>query len=247
MAYTVAYQPAQEGFTSFFSFYPEMAVGLGNFMYSFNNGQIYKHNIGSPNSFYDSIYESKIITFFNESPTELKLYKTVSIDGVYLPSNVYGYSYVYMNTKEYSGIVSQFERKEGIDYAYIRTVSSPDNMTIGIGSLLSQSTNKFNVFSNDDSYTPSLDGTEKLLYISPNTSTVNYIGPISAYEKSGSISTYYTSSTSGTVPSGAIICVSKNQTVESYGLRGTYMILDLNMSANTEIFSISTEVFKSFP
>jgi len=74
MAYTVAYQ--NDGFPSFYSFDPEMAIGMNNYLYTFKNGQIYKHGFG--NKFYGNDISSSFITHFNDSPTEIKMFKTLS-------------------------------------------------------------------------------------------------------------------------------------------------------------------------
>ena len=245
MAYTVSHQG--EGFTSFFSFIPEMAIGLNNYLYTFKDGQIYKHGFG--NTFYGSGTSPRVITYFNDSPTTVKLFKTVSIDGTYDTNAVTGYLYSEMSNKRYAGKVISFDRMEGIDYSNIISInwSNPIDYSLnGIGQLLSSSGDKYTIISDDRAYVPSI-GVDFLCYI--DGADIVDVGEISAYKDNGSQHEYYVSGTLMAPLPGANMLIKRNLSAESYGLRGTSLMVDIKLNTldEFEIFSVSTNVFKSFP
>jgi len=248
MAYTVAYQ--NDGFPSFYSFDPEMAIGMNNYLYTFKNGQIYKHGFG--NKFYGQNISSSFITHFNDSPTEIKMFKTLSVDGKYQEGKVSANLNTNLSEKVYTGHISttEFERKEGIDYFNI--ISDLSQMKYaysvnGIGVLLSISGNKFTIMSGDRAYVPAI-GVDSLAYA---TSTdITELGLISAYIDLGTTHEYYLNAIPSPLPPiGSKMLVKRSSLAESNGLRGTSMEASIAISPGEtfEIFSVSTDVFKSFP
>jgi hypothetical protein len=248
MAYTVAYQ--NDGFPSFYSFDPEMAIGMNNYLYTFKNGQIYKHGFG--NKFYQWDMPYSFITHFNDSPTEIKMFKTLSVDGKYQKGVITADLNTKLSEKVYTGHIdlSQFERKEGIDYFNIISKFVQDLYAYsvnGIGALLSISGNKFTIMSGDRAYVPAI-GVDSLAYA---TSTdIIELGFISAYIDLGTTHEYYLNTTPSPLPPiGSKMLVKRSSLAESNGLRGTSMEASITIEPGEtfEIFSVSTDVFKSFP
>ena len=84
MAYTLTYSESVKGWPSFYSFYPEMMVGMNNYFYSFKGGNLYRHNTGTQrNTYYDALTPdaSTITGVINDSPSTVKKFKTISLEG----------------------------------------------------------------------------------------------------------------------------------------------------------------------
>jgi len=248
MPYTVAYQ--NEGFPSFYSYFPEMAIGMNNYLYTFKDGQIYKHGFG--NQYYGATLQAQFITHFNDAPADIKMFKTLSINGKYAEGKVSTNIKTELSEKTYTGHIStsDFERKEGIDYFNIvsDTAQEPYAYSVnGIGTLLSISGNKLTILSGDRAYVPAL-GVDSMAYMSGG--VITEVGSIVAYNDLGSSHDYYLGSAPSPVPPiGSQMLVKRSSIAESYGLRGASMEAFVTMDAGEtfEIFSVSTDVFKSFP
>ena len=42
--YTLTYKPENDGWPSFYSFLPEFIIGMNAYLYTFKNGNLYRHN-----------------------------------------------------------------------------------------------------------------------------------------------------------------------------------------------------------
>lgn len=265
-AYTVAYQPEVEGFTSFFSFDPEMMIGMNNYLYSFKNGQIWKHYINPVrNTFYATDDASIVDITINNTPTEVKLFKTFSFDGNYPDDVVSGAYTTYLNGREYDGEITstEFTVKEGESYAFIRsTANSSYGTTLkdsGIGKLFSKQTAtspySFTVYSPAQLTPPATkDGgsayCDSLYVLNPSTGVQTLVASLlTGFSQSGNFYTYYCTAFSNNPALGSNMVLSKNIIVESFGLRGSYMNaqMTINTTEPVEIFSMSSEAIQSKP
>ncbi len=119
--YTLTFDSTSQGWTSFWSFFPEKIVGMNNYLYTFNKGNLYQHNVNETrNNFYGVQYNSKISSVVNAKPLVNKVFKTL-----YLESDD-SWSAV-MNTDKISGNIdaSWFEKKESDWFAFIRIDEIP--------------------------------------------------------------------------------------------------------------------------
>ena len=117
MSKTLSYDEKVKGWTSFHSYEPEMMVNLNNEFFSFKGGQLYLHNQDSSrNTFYGQSYNTEIEFVANDGPSEVKIFKTIEIEG---DSKEWD---VTVSTDLESGHVNKtdFENKEGFKYSYIR-------------------------------------------------------------------------------------------------------------------------------
>jgi|5_EtaG_2_1085323.scaffolds.fasta_scaffold00196_42 hypothetical protein len=123
--YTLTYSESAGGFPSFYSYIPDKIIGMNNYLYTFKQGNLYRHNVNSVrNSYYDLVAESlpsSITSVFNASSLENKLFKTISLE-----SDDAWKAALSTDIQSGANIDSTFfEKKEGAWYAYIRNVSSP--------------------------------------------------------------------------------------------------------------------------
>jgi hypothetical protein len=239
---TLTFDENANGWTSFFSYIPEMMGSMNNDMYSFKDGQLYLHNVqdGPRNTFYGVSYPTEIEFISNEAPDTIKSFKTIEIEGFPKTWDVT------MATDTDNGHIDKnsFQTKEGLHYAYIRRNSedevNTDLLSVqGVGEMSSYSSNTLTF----NSVPSNVSIGDKLYALVGGAPTA--IGTIS----SKTLTAITVTSASITPTNGVFIFVAKNPVAESYGLKGYYANVRLSNSDTTpvEIFAVSSEVSKSFP
>lgn len=250
MALTLTYSESVKGWPSFYSYYPEMMVGMNNYFYSFKGGNLYRHNTGSQrNTYYDALTPdaSTITGVINDSPSTVKKFKTISLEGTA------AWDCTVTSDLE-SGYIDAnwFSLKEGDYYAFIRRTLD-DNVfearsAQGIGSVdtvdATVSTAVELNFTFDIGSILSIG--DKVYKLVGGVPTV--VGNITA--RDGNQITVDVATSSGVTPvSGDFLFYVKNTTVESYGTTGYFLRYTLsNTSANfVELYGIGSSLFRSFP
>ncbi len=252
---TLSYSKSDQGWVSRFSFVPEYIKGMNNYMYTFKDGKLYRHNTNSVrNNFYGVQYSSEITSAFNEYPTEVQLFKTIELESNKPWSAT-------LNTDLHNGSVdsSYFKEKEGTFFSYIRSNETTPNFkmrsSVGIGAcngvsgvlastVISFSFSFTNIVSVGDAIyagTPVVNNNVEYI------SNPILIGSCTAIDRVNNTITVNASSVQPS--SGDLILLVKDQVSESLGLRGYYNQFTLTNSDTTEVelFSTATDVFKSHP
>jgi hypothetical protein len=254
MEKTLTYSENVAGWVSFYSFIPEMMVGMNSYFYTFKNGELYRHNSNeNRNTFYGSFTPTSITSVFNPDVTIVKNFKTISIDG----DDSWSCNVI---TDLGTGSIDKdwFELKEGNWFAYIRRndigspiISSNDlrmRSVQGIGTVsLVDSTDLSAVELTFTFNIGTIISVGDTIYKN-NAGTVVKIGDIVGITANTVI--VNTTVIGGSVPStGDFILYIKNSIAESYGASGYYMQFEItnDSQARTEIFSISSSIFKSYP
>jgi hypothetical protein len=259
MKYTLTYNKNVEGWTSFFSYHPEMMLGMNGAFYSFKGGELYKHNTNANrNTFYydwwdelgfpeDAFEPSKVTSVFNDEPLTIKNFKTIATYG----NSPWSCTVVTdLSTGEIDS--TYFVEKEGNWFAYIRSLSGDDNLRLrsaqGVGSV--------DTVDNPGTATAVLNFTFNIgtivsigdLAYRNNAGVIEFIGPITDFTKT-SITIDNDVIGSEVVNDGDYILYIKNSVAESYGARGYYMQYELENGSNNrvELFSVKSNVFKSYP
>jgi hypothetical protein len=249
---TLTFSNKAQGWTSRWTYRPEWMVGLNSSFYSFKNGDLYQHDTNQNRTqFYDqpindpNFYGFSVETIFNESPMEIKMFKTLSLDCT-TGLNVEGYT----DLDQVEMLKDQFVNKEGEFYSYIRRPQNDVDYellsTQGVGVVSQVVSNTIaiagemtNVNVKDIAYGGVINGTQITPFIIGEISSVT---PTSITVVSGS-----------TLPAaGNYLFVVKQSSVESYGARGYYLNLKLSLSgpeatSDHELFAIKSSLFKSFP
>jgi hypothetical protein len=248
---TITYAPANSGWTSFHSYFPEWMIGMNSRFYTFKGGNMWKHySNNTRNNYYGSQYSSTVTPIFNNEPTVTKMFKTIQLDtdSPWDTTITTDLSTGFMDSSYYS-------LKEGDYYTYIRRVAGNTDLDLmsaqGIGEVLTVTgaspgnitvTFSFNIGSNvsigDKLYRDNA-GIQLIGTITGLTDT-----SIEMFPNPPSIPV-----TSITPVIGDYVLYIKNAEAESYGARGYYMetLLSNSSTSEVELFSISSEVFKSFP
>jgi hypothetical protein len=249
MAYTLTYSESVKGWPSFYSFYPEMMVGMNNYFYSFKGGNLYRHNTGSQrNTYYDALTPdaSTITGVINDSPSTVKKFKTISLEGTD------AWDCTVLSDLE-SGYIDStwFSLKEGDYYGFIRR-NQDDNVfearsAQGIGSVDTVDSSVTTAVELNFTFTISsmISVGDKVYKIVGGSPTV--VGLITSISGSQII---VDADASGIIPLAGdyLFCVKDNK-AESYGTTGYFLKYTLsNTSSNfVELYGIGSSLFKSFP
>jgi hypothetical protein len=263
--YTLTYSPALEGWTSFHSYFPEWMEHMNSFMYTFKNGEMWKHNTNATrNRWYNVNYPSTITVILNDAPAETKMFKTLYYDSDHKWS-----ASVITDLSAGSMASSYFEEKEGGYFTYIRR--NPDTIdfkalsTQGIGKValatIAPGTGYLSVFfafeipnsiSVFDVPIPPIlpSGGDVLYVVDAITSVVKLIGNVDEIiNDPSSGNRIVVKIPANTVNTNDFAYVIKNAVAESYGARGYYMETTLTNTDTeaVELFAISSQIFKSYP
>lgn len=259
MKYTLTYNKNLEGWTSFFSYHPEMMLGMNGAFYSFKGGQLYKHNTNvNRNTFYqewwdelgfpdDAFEPSKVTSVFNKEPLTIKNFKTIATYG----NKPWDCSVVTdLSTGEIDS--TYFVEKEGNWFAYIRSVSGDDNLRLrsaqGVGSVnLVEDPGTAATILNFTFNIGTIVSIGDLAYRN-NAGAIQFIGAVTGFTNT-SITINNTPPLANPVNNGDYILYIKNSVAESYGARGYYMQYELENGSKdrVELFSVKSNVFKSYP
>jgi hypothetical protein len=161
---TVSFQENVRGWTSFKSYVPESSVSCSSDYYTFDKGQIYLHHdeTVNRNRFYNIDNESEITLLFNDAPSTIKNFETMSYEGTQAKVNLTteatareeddsyynledkpGWYLSSLSTDKNNGVIDEFIEKEGKWFNYIKgdntEIDYSSNQIQGIG-VISQDT-----------------------------------------------------------------------------------------------------------
>lgn len=251
--YTLTFSESVKGWPSFYSYMPDMILGMNQYLYTFKGGSLYRHNTNEiRNRYYGIDYDSTITGVFNQEPTTVKVFKTIELES----DDSWDCSLV---TDLGSGFMDEtyFEQKEGSWFAFIRRIGGSQDFA-------QRSTQGIGVFASTTGASP---GTIEIVFNVVISNIINYgdtvfykdpsnlikeIGPItsiSSDRKTILIDASDLDPIGQTVPVGSYIFTTKDSVAESYGATGYYMEFKLTNNSKTpvELFTIDSDVFKSFP
>lgn len=246
LSYDTGRYATQNGWPSRFSFLPDFMTGMNNDFFSFKNGDIWIHHSENvPRSNYYGVqYTAKVKTIFNEYTNDDKLFKTISLD------SSHGWDTVVTSDMS-AGIIEDgwYTLKESEWYGYIRrtdtdVIAGNDTLNLstqGIGSALSWAIDTVTFAFNLD---PNVFAVGDILYKVSGSNLVE-VGPIESY----TATTIVIDTPLTIIVPGDMIVIGKNKIAESNGVRGYFADIELTFNGTTavELFSVSTEMFKSFP
>lgn len=112
---TVAWSATKNFWLTEYSFNPELYANLHNRFFSFENGQIYRHNVSSTyNNFYGNQFNSVVELVAKQNPSSVKVYNALSLEG----SDTW--AAVISNTEQTTNITEpMYEEREGMYYTVI--------------------------------------------------------------------------------------------------------------------------------
>ena len=254
---TISFEDQINGWTSRKSFIPEAGVTLNNVYYTFNAGYLWSHDNESRSNFYGSQYKTSVQFVYNDDPSRIKNFKTLSYEGTS------GWVCPLILTDSQDGEVEFFKNKEGIWYNYIKGLATTWDPQSQSGSL--------------DPREFSVQGIDIAEYVSDDSPsvTIGFVKPINVslqsktndtvmYKSSSDNKIYVigqcmginhdnltitcTLAANGTVPEdGDFIFFAKSSEINTSGIIGYYGVVDMEVTSSTfkELFAVNSEIFIS--
>lgn len=248
---TLTFSNKSEGWTSRWTYRPEWMIGLNSSFYSFKEGNLWQHDVNQNHTqFYGNVDGFSVSTIINEAPTDVKMFKTLAIDGT-TGLNVVGYT----DLDQVEMSATQFLKKEGKWYAYLRRPYNETNYellsTQGVGvvnTVVGTTINFNNTISNINAGDAALGYVGGDIVYKELNGAIQLVGTISSTSATSITVASYVS----TPVAGDYIFIVKRADAESYGARGYYLNLTMSLTgdpakANHEVFAIKSSIFKSFP
>jgi len=251
-AYTLTFSESVNGWPSFYSYEPDFILGMNQYLYTFKNGNLFRHNTNERrNNYYGIDYPSTITGVFNQEPTTTKIFKTIELE-----SDDAWDCDVLSDLGTGFMPASYFILKEGAYFAYIRRIEGSDNLELrsaqGIGTFSSttgagpapiQLTFSFSI--------DSMLSVGDVAYYNDTTvspSVIAEIGVVTSISASRKNITIANPLILTAVPPSYILYV-KNSVAESYGTLGYFLQFKLtnNNTEAVELFTVDSDVFKSNP
>tara|TARA_B100000780_G_C21126783_1_gene457526 strand:- start:2555 stop:3334 length:780 start_codon:yes stop_codon:yes gene_type:complete len=252
-SYTLSYSESSKGWPSFYSYLPDMMVGMNSYFYSFRNGDLYRHNTNTTrNNYYNEQFLSEITSVFNVEPQTIKLFKTMS----YESDTAWTCTSLFTELSSGSMLDTYFVQKEREWFTYLRANENTINFSMrsanGIGTC-STITGVPGALIVQFPISPgSILSVGDYVYA---TTAAIYFGQVTNVDRVNNTITVDESVNSpqgiaGVVPANNVFIVFiKNAVAASSGARGYFMQFTLTNSDTipVELFSIGSSVMKSFP
>ena len=243
-ANTLAFNETSKGFTSFYSFKPEIMLYSDNRLYSFKNGHLYLHDDASAdiNTFYGTYYPSKINVVINQEPSEIKVFQAINIEGTGAWDVVIK---AFRNDSEdfsQSTLVEEdFTNKEGRWYSTIKR-----NEVLGDKS--SKSIYGLGEVSNISGDDITIDGGIMNSSICAGDEIYNTSDQLVGVVESVSGMVITLTSPAANIVVTDYVFGKKDDKIEGSQIRGYNAILEMetDSTANRELYAVNTKVFKSY-
>jgi hypothetical protein len=246
--YTLTHSQDVQGWASFYSYYPDFIMGMNQYLYTFKGGDMYRHNTNSTrNNYYGVQYNSSITSVFNEQPIQTKVFKTIELE-----SDSSWDATFQTNLQQGSIASGYFSLKEGSYFSFIRYNQNQENLNLrstqGVGTCANVTGSvaapplaiEFN-FSVD-----SILNIGATAYKIDSGALVE-LGPVTSISEDRRIVTVL--NPTNNAAGGDNIVYLKDPVAESFGMLGYYLEFTLTNSDTTatELFSVNSQVFKSYP
>ena len=275
--YTLTYSESVQGFPSFYSYIPDMMIGMNNYFYSFKAGELYRHNTNNTRNqyYYDywnkvgtpasAIVSSMIKSVFNDAPLENKIFKTINLE------STDPWTATLQTDLQLNGNIDYtwFEKKESDWFAFVRAVNDPVN-PVPSDQYALRNLNGIGNSTNVQVGVPVAGKTTVTFALTTDIGSIISIGDYLYFivggvpsfagvieqinvNIPGGINTIVIDNTGGVaIPAVVTFFLAiKNATAESHGMLGHYCEFTLTLpntfTAASELFAVESEVMKSYP
>ena len=132
-----SFKESVDGWNTTLSYVPEAGVSLNNEYYTFKNGELYEHSNQTRSNFYGTQFNSTVTPIFNDAPTSIKNFKTLSYEGDE------GWT-ADVTTNMQDGEVTTWKKKESLYFNFIKgkattlaNIDTEEFSVQGLGNVLS--------------------------------------------------------------------------------------------------------------
>jgi len=242
---SISFKERVDGWPTRLSFDPEFAVSLNNEYYTFKNGEIWEHSNQTRNNFYGAQESSQVTVVFNDAPSSIKNFKTLSYEGTERWTAA-------IATDKQNGTVSAWRDNEGIYHNFIKgenlslavvngQLNSKDFSVQGIGEITAHTPGVPYTIEVGGNVNTSLSVNDTL-YIKRGTAVLA-AGPVT-----NTVSNRVEFTDSGVAPiTGEYAFFLKSNAINTSGLLGYYANVTFTNTDTdfAELFAINSEVFIS--
>ena len=259
----LSFKERVDGWNTRMSYDPEFGISLNNEYYTFKDGSLWEHSNPLRSNFYGVQYESTVKPIFNDAPTSIKNFKTLSYEGttgwtaaietkkqVGTQGNPVASDPLYV--PGITGTVSTWKEREGIYFNYIMgdgttltNFDAQDFSVQGIGNVLRHNA-PYTVIEINGEINISLQPGDVIYSNNPN-NALRVIGTVLLVNRVANFITL-TAASSVTHPvTGDFMLFAKDSQVNTSGLLGYYAEVKLTNSSTfkEELFAVNSEIFIS--
>ena len=251
----VSFKEKSDGWNTRLSYDPEAGISLNNEYYTFKNGELYEHapyvdRLANPlvpvprSNFYGVQEDTTVTPVFNDAPTSVKNFKTLSYEGDE------GWVATVVTNKQ-SGSVSTWKDREGIYFNYIMadattlsTIDTKEFSVQGIGNVLTYN-EPLNTINIDGEINVSLQPGDAIYSTEP--SGLRLINTVFSIDRSNN-SIRLSGASPSPVPNPTdFMLFTKDSQVNTSGLLGYYADIEFSVTsgAKKELFAVNSEIFIS--
>jgi hypothetical protein len=165
---TASFSEDSKGWTSFKSWLQECGLSMNDKYFTFNRGDLYQHHSNETrNEFYGYTYDSTVCVLFNDAPSSVKSFGSLSYegsqsrvlldtsDGEYYNNEASdGWYASEITTDLETGFIPEFRKKEGKWFNYIRGNKSNNLTNLDVSQFSTQGIGRISAISSDVSTTP---------------------------------------------------------------------------------------------
>ena len=131
---SVSFKEDVDGWSTRLDYVPEFGVSLNSWYYTFNGGELWEHSNPIRSNFYGAQYDTTVTAVFNDGPSSIKHFKTLSYEGSA------GWT-AGMVTDQQDGEVDSWKKREGRYFNSIKgvlgAIDTSELSVQGIGNPLS--------------------------------------------------------------------------------------------------------------
>jgi hypothetical protein len=243
---SVAFKEGTTGWPTRMTFVPEAAISLNNGYYTMKNGELWVHNSATRSNFYGVQSNSTVTPIFNDAPSSIKNFKTLSYEGdAGWVADVL--------TDQQDGEVEAWKKKENLYFNYIKgkatTLSNIDTGEFsvqGLGNVLTHPADKVIIINGE--INASLQIGDVIYSTAGVTSpaVLRVIGTVATISMPNQI-TLASSIPSPAPATGNFMLFAKDSEKNTSGVIGYHASVEMKTTSSDkkELFAVNSEVFIS--
>jgi len=243
-----SFKEGVDGWSTRLSYAPEFAISLNNDYYSFKDGEIWEHTNNTRANFFGVQENTTVTTIFNDAPTSVKNFKTLSYEGDA------GWT-ASITTNKQSGSVSTWKEREGIYFNYIKgeatTLGNIDTSEFSVQGIADVDYVVDGVGYYDLSFTSAINTSlqvgDAIYFVDASASNaLKLLGDVLSITGL-TVRAEWDGTAANEPEDGDFILFAKDGNVNTSGLIGYYAEAELTSAGGTkkELFAVNSEIFIS--
>jgi len=238
-----SFKELSDGWNTTLSYIPEAGVSLNNEYYTFKNGNLYEHTNQTRSNFYGTQYDSTVTPIFNDAPTSIKNFKTLSYEGDA------GWT-ADVATNMQDGEVTFWKKKESLFFNFIKgkattlaNIDTEEFSVQGLGNVLTYNSVS-NIITINGEVNDSLQAGDIIYSLQP---ALRVIGTVQSVDRDSNSFRLLTASPTPLPVADNFMLFAKDSEVNTSGIIGYYAEAKMTTTSGNkkELFAVNSEVFIS--